>query len=183
MALRLQDGETEMSDKIDVASAANRMFEAAQDELRFACDGSAALLASDCESNIELMLLMALDMQNSFYAGSGGKKVCQIARAGDAYDLSSALITVHPQYNWGKYRIDFFIEYEKLGHPIFIECDGHEFHERTKDQAERDRTRDRDIQEAGIAILRFTGREIYRDPFGCANQISKFALSRIRSSL
>lgn len=38
-----------------------------------------------------------------------------------------------------------------------IECDGHEFHERTKRQAARDRSRDRAIQAFGYRIFRFTG--------------------------
>lgn len=71
------------------------------------------------------------------------------------------------QYQWKQYRIDFAIFAE--GQPsAFVECDGHDFHERTQEQAEHDRARDRAIQAAGILALRFTGREIWRDPFECA---------------
>lgn len=57
---------------------------------------------------------------------------------------------------------------------IIVECDGHEFHERTKDQAQRDRSFDRNAQRLGITIFRFTGREIYRDPKRCVNEINRF---------
>jgi len=56
---------------------------------------------------------------------------------------------------------------------VIIECDGHDFHERTKEQARRDRSRDRAAQEAGYMMLRYTGSEIYRDPLGCAKSAIK----------
>ena len=51
---------------------------------------------------------------------------------------------------------------------LAVECDGHDFHERTKEQAARDRSRDRELQDAGVTIYRFTGSEIHNDPIGCA---------------
>ena len=45
---------------------------------------------------------------------------------------------------------------------IAVECDGHEFHEKTKQQAARDKARDRD---------RFTGSEIWKDPGACADEV------------
>jgi very-short-patch-repair endonuclease len=56
---------------------------------------------------------------------------------------------------------------------VVIECDGHDFHERTKEQAARDRKRDRAVQSAGHIMLRYTGSEIYRDPLGCARSAIK----------
>lgn len=52
-----------------------------------------------------------------------------------------------------------------------IECDGHDFHERTKQQAARDKQRDRDLQVAGFRIIRFTGSEIWSDAQECAGQV------------
>jgi very-short-patch-repair endonuclease len=46
-----------------------------------------------------------------------------------------------------------------------IELDGHAFHEKTKDQAEKDKARERDLMAMGWTLLRFTGREVWRDPF------------------
>ena len=40
---------------------------------------------------------------------------------------------------------------------IVAECDGHDFHEKTKDQVARDKSRVRDLEIAGWRILRFTG--------------------------
>jgi len=46
-----------------------------------------------------------------------------------------------------------------------IELDGHEFHERTKEQAQRDRERDRNLAAIGYQVLRYTGSEIYKDSY------------------
>ena len=76
----------------------------------------------------------------------------------------------------GGYRCDFLIlakfKNERAATlKVVVECDGHEFHERTKEQAARDRKRDRDLQGAGFSILRFTGSEIYRSLPDCISEI------------
>lgn len=69
----------------------------------------------------------------------------------------------------GPYRADFTLG-DKAGPVLVIECDGHEFHERTKDQASRDRRRDREILDmVGLITVRFTGREIWQDAEDCAD--------------
>lgn len=81
-----------------------------------------------------------------------------------------------------KYRLDFLAQSSTTGPTsnggtqeisvrFAIECDGHDFHERTKEQARRDRKRDRDLQAAGYRVLRFTGSEIHRDPSAVAQEI------------
>ena len=46
---------------------------------------------------------------------------------------------------------------------VVVEIDGHDYHERTKEQAENDKSRDRAFTNSGFTVLRFTGREIYRE--------------------
>ncbi len=89
-------------------------------------------------------------------------------------------LILRPQYEWSRYRSDFILE--GYGQKILIECDGHDFHERTKGQAEHDRSRDREAQQAGYSILRFTGSEIYRDSKTCCIQIIEFLGSRLGPS-
>lgn len=45
---------------------------------------------------------------------------------------------------------------------LAIEIDGHDFHEKTKEQASRDKARDRSITRAGYQVLRFTGSDLYQ---------------------
>lgn len=61
-----------------------------------------------------------------------------------------------------------------------VECDGHDFHERTKEQAQRDRARDRAFQAAGIPVFRFTGSEIYASPTKCAREVKRFLNNLLR---
>lgn len=91
----------------------------------------------------------------------------------DRDHIAKATFAIVPQFNWGRYRIDFAI-FRSGELALFVECDGHNFHERTPDQALRDRTKDREIQAAGLKILRFTGREIHRNAIGCAAEVMEF---------
>lgn len=61
---------------------------------------------------------------------------------------------------------------------LVVECDGHEFHERTKEQAKRDRERDRRLQKAGYRVFRFTGSEIWRNAHKCAHEAIDWLLEQ-----
>jgi very-short-patch-repair endonuclease len=61
-----------------------------------------------------------------------------------------------------------------------IECDGHDFHEKTKEQARRDKQRERAILGAGYTVIRFTGSEIHQDPYKCAQEVYSLILAEIR---
>ena len=63
---------------------------------------------------------------------------------------------------------------------VVVECDGHDFHERTKEQARKDRRRDRELQAKGYLVLRYTGSEVWRDPWGCVEDIQAKIWDRTR---
>jgi hypothetical protein len=54
---------------------------------------------------------------------------------------------------------------------LAIEVDGFDFHDRTGDQATRDKSRDRALLAAGWTPLRFSGAEVNADPTGCAAEV------------
>lgn len=97
-------------------------------------------------------------------------------------------LVVEQQFKIGPYRVDFLISGWTNGRirhaggrytdvtpgwrKLVVECDGHEFHEKTKDQVARDKAREREIVSAGYEIFRFSGSEIWRNPLDCAGQIS-----------
>ena len=56
---------------------------------------------------------------------------------------------------------DFYIE--KGDTKVCIYADGHTYHERTEEQAQRDRNIDRELQRLGFIVLRYTGNEIRND--------------------
>lgn len=74
-----------------------------------------------------------------------------------------------------KYRADFVIglvEYPNAQR-VVVECDGHDYHERTKEQASHDRRRDRHMQSAGYKVFRFTGSDLHRNAIECAEEVVK----------
>lgn len=87
-------------------------------------------------------------------------------------------LRVEPQKEVLDWKVDYVFTVKSEYGPVSqlaVECDGHDFHERTKEQAAKDRSRDRRLQDAGLTVYRFTGSEIYRNSFGCARQVLKWA--------
>lgn len=67
------------------------------------------------------------------------------------------------------YKLDFLVSIKAMiVVALDVECDGHEWHERTQQQAAYDRARDRDLLKHGIQTIRYTGSEIHRDSNHCA---------------
>lgn len=62
---------------------------------------------------------------------------------------------------------------------LIIECDGHEFHEKTKEQVAHNNERDLNLKLAGYDVLHFSGSQIYNDPFKCAEEIINYILLKI----
>ena len=67
----------------------------------------------------------------------------------------------HPTENFKEVLTiaDFYVENGKQ--KLCIYTDGHFYHERTEDQAIRDRNIDRQLQQMGFTVLRYTGKEIH----------------------
>lgn len=89
-----------------------------------------------------------------------------------------------PQAAIGSYHVDFLLWFSLGNHigGVAVECDGHAFHEKTKEQASRDKFRDRFVLAAGFPTMRFAGSEIFKDSLWCCNQVSSVlakALDRV----
>jgi very-short-patch-repair endonuclease len=127
-----------------------------------------------CESPIERLMTEALGEWESLEGG------LHLVEADDIDGLMAAREffrepVISPQVALHGYRVDFLAMVDApTGTMIVVECDGHQFHERTAAQAERDRRRDRNLLERGVPTLRFTGREIARDASECADSIRGF---------
>lgn len=81
---------------------------------------------------------------------------------------------VVPQLEIEPYRVDFLVwneVHKQATTDWVIECDGHEFHERTKAERQYEKKRDRFLTTRGYKILRFTGSEIFKDPYSVAVEI------------
>ncbi len=126
-----------------------------------------------CESPIEVRLLMALQIQ-SFGHPHFKFSIEDEWPSQDRYG-SSEIVCI-PQLRIGQYRPDFTIVDVKRSsqyctYALIVECDGHDFHDRTKQQAAKDRSRDRDLTFQGFTIFRFTGSEIHNSALHWADQV------------
>ena len=92
--------------------------------------------------------------------------------------LTGVVIKVEPQKQIGNYRVDFMVSF--MNEQFIIECDGHDFHERTKEQAQRDKKRDRDLQSKGMKVFRFSGSEIWKDSEWTGDIVSEIDAIRDR---
>lgn len=104
------------------------------------------------------------------YARARARERCESPIEMQMFDAMSAInLDFVLQHEVDRYRLDFAFVNERVA----VECDGHDFHERTKEQAAHDRRRDRAMTAAGWKTLRFTGSEIHRDAAACANEVKR----------
>jgi very-short-patch-repair endonuclease len=131
---------------------------------------------ASCESPIEQLLYIPLS-QNVGSLCSALGEVCSKTGAS----------VLHSQYEiqagTKAYRLDFLVDsiLDDKSVTVAVECDGHDFHEKTKSQAAYDKVRDRDIQSLGYYILRFTGSEIWKDPTKCANEVISMIVAFLKT--
>lgn len=135
-------------------------------------------IEESCKSPIELALGIAMIAHDwTVFQPVGAPKVIfgkdEDHTRGSDYNPFSSNASIWPQMPIGRYTVDFGVVH--LGIQIVVECDGHDFHERTKEQAAHDRARDRALQSAGWMVARFTGSEIYKDAASCVKQIIDMA--------
>lgn len=155
-------------------------------------DESLARVLAKLESPIEMRLLFALSVEACIrYPGLifrvDGREY------GFGEDNIKAWMTIEPQVQIRELRVDFrvelaakplqFVDFEDLQfvddswdkrlEAMVVECDGHEFHEKTVEQATRDKARDRLLQSCGLFVFRYTGSDIFNRCFDNAKEICK----------
>ena len=127
----------------------------------------------DCESPIEQLLAMALKNLDI-------KHIYKFNPFVDIVDIEKQEVI---DCGDKKYRVDFLIPviYKNQENICFVvECDGHEFHQKTKEQVEKDNIRMRKLQKYGYEVIRFSGTEIWHRPYKCAEEILKIILSKCK---
>lgn len=133
-----------------------------------------AMVNSEAPAYFELSLLSQLGSARvAFQTRLDHVKYLEMTRS--AALSHCEFVTLFPQQKIGKYRVDFVLlarlGFDQQTVKIVIECDGHDFHERTKEQAQRDKSRDRFLHAAGYTVYRFTGSEIHADAEACAREV------------
>lgn len=130
-------------------------------------------ISEECKSPIEQLFDFAFRIVNFMHEGHN----------------DSPEIELTPQYkikaNGKKYYADFFYDsdypnteygkYKGKNHlKLIIECDGHDFHEKTKEQVAHDNERDFNLKVSGYDILHYSGSQIHNDPLGCAFEVYNY---------
>lgn len=130
---------------------------------------------SECKSPIEVIFNFAFDLLK--------------------FDMAYIGFVLIPQYkvriNSKTYYLDFaffaedvegMVDVVNPNFKLAIECDGHDFHEKTKEQVENDNEREYDLKMCGFDVLRFSGSQIYNKPFQCALQTLAYISKKIGES-
>jgi hypothetical protein len=101
-------------------------------------------------------------------------------------DTSHTILSVTPQFEVCDdalntiARVDFRLSlfFRNVRAVVLVEIDGHDYHERSKEQASADRARERAImlQNPRERLMRFTGSEVFADPMGCLDQALRFLI-------
>jgi very-short-patch-repair endonuclease len=157
-------------------------------------------LLETCESPIELPMVLALVTVARHHGVSVGLISQAWGEYGDRFEPSAStrrpnfFLRIEPQAQLGEHRVDFCLTLDGSirgedgrtrsgSQRMVIECDGHDYHERTKEQAKRDRERDRLLQSFGFLVYRYTGQEIWEDVFACAAQAIESLREPVRAVL
>ncbi len=87
------------------------------------------------------------------------------------------------------YRADFLIEcwhyddsLDEYYSKVIVECDGHDFHEKTKAQVKRRNERDFNLKMNGYDVIHFSGSEIYNEPEKCAKKVIEYLIQYLKPS-
>lgn len=147
-------------------------------------------VAQNCESEIEAMMAFAFYACKVGSANNGMNLTWEPMRwqYPEKWNINECLkasqdkhkVYVFPQVSIDGYRVDFLCVFTHLFEPesryrmLAVECDGHDFHEKTKQQAARDKARDRALLLSGIPSMRFAGSEIWKDAFACVRQVDEY---------
>lgn len=109
--------------------------------------------------------------------------VCLYLREFANNDFQPLELDVVPQSKIENYTVDFLVIHEKSKTWIVIECDGHDFHEKTKKQAAHDKKRDRFLVKKGFFLLRYTGSQICENPQEIIDDVSEIIIRQTEQNV
>lgn len=125
----------------------------------------------ECESPIEQILLFCLNVYEIVYD----------------YHFIYFYAQEEVIANGNNYRIDIFFDDDLCGrcsgYKLAIECDGHEFHKATKEQVARDNERDFNLKKAGYEVIHFSGSQLYKEPYECAERVFDYIRGKANGNL
>ena len=107
----------------------------------------------ECESPIEELFLVEWYFQNEIYD--------------TGYSIKS-------QYKINDYRVDFMISTPHKENILIVELDSYLWHGSKPEQFAKEKERERELRREGWDIIRFSGREIYKDVINCVYELIEY---------
>lgn len=98
-------------------------------------------------------------------------------------DFQPLELEIVPQCKLGDYTVDFLVIHNPTKTHIIVECDGHDFHEKTKKQASHDKKRDRFFTKRGYYVLRYTGTQVCEDPLEIIKDVEEIIISALEKNV
>lgn len=175
------------SDNVEFRIQAHEKFE--REHLDLTLRNLRRLLTA-CESPLEQLLLIELaEIWNAVPVGlPDDRHLCGRISFPEVDCFTIAVRQQHTiRLTERSYRADFFITVEDYNFAkrefvqlvrVVVEVDGHDYHERTKEQARHDRRRDRTFLHEGLPVMRFTGSEIFQDAHEVALEINDYVIDQ-----
>ena len=122
----------------------------------------------DLQSPLERKLFLALNKRNIRF-----KSQYPLNWKGENISIEGKSFT-NPKNNFKEVLTvaDFYIEKRDI--KLCIYTDGHTYHERTEEQAQRDKRIDRKLQELGFQVLRYTGKDVNENTDKIVDEIKKW---------
>ena len=109
------------------------------------------------------------------------KEFCELEKS---YTLEvpedKIILQIEPQPRevvFNGYIPDFAIFINGLYRGFIIEIDGHQWHEKTKEQAKADKERERMFLKSGFIPVRFTGSEVYHNAKKCIDELFEIIIA------
>ena len=125
-----------------------------------------------CDSPIEVIFNYAYDLSTISRFGIYELiNQCEIEANGHKY-IADFCFDTDENSDW---NIRFRKPYK-----LVIECDGHEFHEKTKEQVEKNNQRDYNLKMSGYDVIHFSGSQIFNNPYKCVSDVLRMIIKNTR---
>lgn len=199
------DGSTKAI--LDHYEADEKIIGDLRDEAVHHAEWGAIQLMQIVDSPIERRLLLALvsprDIRDENQIMLPGRVKVIAPRAGlvagftevnfVGYEDNNSALLIELQKPVGKYRADFVLTWSgtdchdttiiDASASLCVEADGHDFHQKTKQQAAHDKKRDRFFTQQGLTVVRFTGSEIHKSAIRCASEARRLLCVRFSQAM
>lgn len=118
------------------------------------------ITSGEIKSPIEQIYFIAFNLMAEHYSIA--------VKRDEVNENESCSLYIYPKFKIGKFKVDFLVIYvdcNAVFRNAVIELDGHDFHDKDKNQRAYEKSRDRFLIRQGFSILHFTGSELFNDPY------------------